>query len=433
MTQINKNISKFKHTRYMITASIIPKNSQDEKESIVLDEAISELLIFKHYDAQSFPYFKLTVSVSKMIAERISASWRDSTLFITMTRFIAEQKDGVGAVFEKEDSRYLEKIEFRIMTCNGTEPQRIENGDEISATIPSITFIMELAPKKAFDINKGINNGTFQNTKVIDVIAFITQNNAPESGYKFLLAPSDNQRVYESLLLPPKNYVPAIRHLDVAHGLYGGTLTVFLDVDIGYILSSTKTTIENDKSPTTVVLEVLPANEASADNSGIGSAFDPETRAFTIRSFQPITARIDGLARREVAGEHIKLVQLSNEERLGSDCKYLSVDEKGSDIKKEAVVWQKYDNSLAAEKMRVKAREDYAPQVLTFMNCDLKIFAPNLQWILLTSVESSEKFEGAWRCQSFEARLNKPVGTVSSFSVSVNAMIVPTTSTTSKT
>ena len=437
MTEIVRDIDQFKHHRYGLLAKIIPKDGTEE-DTIEIGDAITELRLMKHYDEQVFPYYCITAAVSTDVASKIQACWRDARLYLTVSKFQTNGDVDEGETEELDTGDdYIKDAEFQIMVCDGAPPH-VPSGqeNELATKVPSVVFRMELAPVIALGINKKINNGAYHDLTISEFIAVLTADNVPDAqDYQFIMAPSDNKKRYESIFCPPLNYVPALRHLDRVYGMYAGKMTVFLDVDRGYILSSTKSTVADPESdPTTVMLEVLSPEEASADAFGTGSAYDEEKLVFRMRTAQRIQATIDGPARREVGGEHIKLVRSTPDERVGSSCKKLLIDDLGTltGQMKEAVAWQTYDNELTVEKMRVEAREQYAPALIQFTACDLAAFQPTPQWLLVTEVERTQPLEGAWRIKAMEAVLSKAPGTNETASVVVSAMIVPSVATKDK-
>ena len=433
MTQvIDSEINKFEHSRYRIKARLVPNGASSEEEELDIGKAVSELFIYKNYDEQAFPYYRLTAMLSKVVAARIYECWRDAKMYITLTRYIAVNDDQTNEEFTGD--YYNNSIEFRIMVINGVPPP-VQDGvqDDMAAARETLSVVLELAPSIPLEINRRILNGAFHDLKIIDLIASLTSANKPKSDYRFLLSTTDNMKVYETIFLPPLNYVASLRHLDRVYGMYAGKLVVFLDLKFGYILSSTKITVANGEVATTTAVQHMAQSEAAMNNTGSGGSwFDYDSTTHHLRTFFPLQIAVDGPARKEVGGEQIKLVNMSTEEHAGSVCKRLDADSvtpKEAGNSKERVVWQRYDNPLVVEKLRVESRESYAPQVLMFSSCDLEAFQPNLQWIITSNVETNKMFEGAWRISAMEAVLRKAPSTDETASVEVKCVVVPSTAT----
>jgi hypothetical protein len=427
VTEIRRDTGKFKSYRYGIQADLVPKGGKEE-DVIRLGPATSELRLMKHYDEQVFPYFRLTVAVSVEDATKIQSCWRNGRLYITLKEYLADTGDESGNA-DDTGRFYLKNGEFRIMVCDGS-PAHVPDGEynEMARNLPSILFRMELIPVLALGMNKAINNGAYHEVTTADLVALLTAQNAPkDSGYELAMSPGDNDRVYESIFCPPLNYVQALRHIDRVYGLYKGRLQIFLDVDRGYILSSTKLTERGPKDPTTVFLEVMSPEEASPNSSGAGSAYEEDSLAFRLRTAQRIEATFDGPVRREVSGDSVKLVWETMEERVNSEIKDIQVDSVGTEEKelKERVLWQKYDNKLTPERVKIDARERYAPATVRFRDCDLQAFGPTIQWMLVSELKRTGPMEGVWRISAMEAVLTKAPGTDETANVEVAAMILP--------
>lgn len=425
MTEINRDIKTFKTYRYSIQADLVP-NGGTEEDVISLGQNTSELRIVKQYDEQVFPYYRLAVAVSVEDAVRIQSCWRDGRLYITLRELLVDTGAESG---EMEDTGkfYIRNGEFRIMVCDGSPPH-IPSGDfnSMSANVPSVLFQMELVPALPLGMNKAINNSAYHEVTTADLVALLTAQNAPrDSGYELVMSPSDSDRVYESLFCPPLNYINAIRHIDSVYGLYAGKLQIFLDVERGYILSSAKLTEEGPKDPTTVFLEVM-SPEEGPHSVGVGSSYENDNRAFRLRTSQRIEAAFDGPVRREVSGDKVKLVRETLEERVNSTCKNLQVDSIGTGQEpKERVLWQRYDNKLAAQRVEIDARERYTPAAVRFNGCDLKAFIPTLQWLMVSELDRTRPMEGVWRISAMEAVLTKAPGSDDTMSVGVVAVIRP--------
>ena len=434
MTTIVSDTKDFHLNRYTIKVKLIPF-AGGKADTIDLTKELSSLRIIKQYDDQVFPYYAMTVAVSVNVAKKIQAAWRIGKMYITMERLIPTSKSGTTG-----DSRetatgdmYIKDAPFQIMVCDGAPPN-VPTGqnNDLVRQVPSVLFHMELSPLTPLAINKKTNNGAYHNLTMTSLAATLTNANAPkETPYKFYMAPSDNTKIYESVFIHPMNYVPAIRHIDKVYGMYAGKLSIFLDVDTGYILSSTKSTIGGPTDPTTVILEAMSPEVSSPNEYGLGSAYSKTTKAYRLRTFQRIGASVDGPAKKEVNGEYIKLVRSTFDERSGSNCRKCIPDslEPLTGLLKERILWQSYDNPLTADRLRVETRENYAPTSLHFTGCDLKALNPNLQWRLVSNVDDIKPLEGNWRIKSMEAVLTKAPGTTESCSADVMCIIVPSMST----
>jgi hypothetical protein len=367
-------------------------------------------------------------------AKKIQNTWRWGKVYLTIERYEPTKQSGNTDIRElATGDMYIKDAPFQIMVCDGSPPNvPTKQSSSIHRDIPSVLFHMELAPLTPLSINKKTNNGAYHNLTITDLAATLTAANVPkETPYKFYMAPSDNTKKYESIFISPMNYVPAIRHIDKVYGMYAGKLTIFLDVEKGYLLSSTKATNGGKNDPTNVNLEVFSPEDTSPNEIGIGSAYDKNTKTYRLRSSQRIQASVDGPARKETNGEYIKLVRSTFDERSGSNCRKCLPDniEPLTGQLKERVLSQTYDNPLTADRVRVTTRENYAPTTVHFTGCNLDALTPNLQWTLVSNSEDMKPMEGRWRIRSMEAVLTKAVGTTESCNVEAMCIIVPSIST----
>jgi hypothetical protein len=432
MTAISNDIDKFQHHRYAVVANLIPKGGKEE-DTIKLADSVTELRIVKHFDEQFMPYYRLVVGVSVDVAEKIQSAWRTGKMYITMRKYVAIKGETTNGVKEEDTGEtYIKDGEFRIMVCDGAPPH-VPKGqsNELIRQVPSVQFVMELAATVPLDINKSVNNGAYHEVTTAEMAAHIVSDSMPKNlpDYKFVMSTTDNPKRYESVFLPPLNFVPALRHIDKVYGMYKGTMCVFLDVDRGYVLSSTKATSAAKDEPKSVALELRSPEEASPDTMASGSAYEEEGKSFRLRTAQRIGADVAGPANRENNGESVKLVRSTTDERSGSMCKNLITDDNPPEgKKKEMVAWQCYDNPLVADRMRIQAREEFTPIHMAFESCDLGAFAPNLQWTLVTDASQSAQVEGQWRLRACEILLTKAPGSDQTSSVAVMAELVPAVS-----
>lgn len=407
MTEIKHNSDQFKQHRYSVNARLIPKGGKEE-DMIDLSEGVMEVRIIKDFDSQVFPYYKIIVGVSVSQASKIQEVWREARVYLTLHHFFASRKGEQMVDVDALDD-YIKDIEFQIMTMDGA-PTNVptEQAGSQPQNAPSVQLSMELSPVLALSVNKGINNGAYHDASVGDLVALLTQRNRPSGKtYKFFMATPDNPRRYESIMLPPRSYIQAIRYLDEVHGLYRGKLSVFLDADAGYIMSSEKAIAPPKGKPATVMLEMMNASRAGP-HFMTGSGRDDEAKVYRFRTAQRIAVDVAGPARKEVNGERIKIVRATHSERTGSECSNLTSDRKsGSDKPKERVVWLGYDNPLTEARLKIASRENYAPAVLTFEGVDLAALSPCLQWTLVASDDAMRSVEGRWRMQAVEMVLTK--------------------------
>lgn len=431
MTAIKSDADQFEQYRYGVEVKLIPKDGTEE-DTILLTAGLTELRIIKNYDEQIMPYYRATVAVSVTEAEKIQSCWRSGKVYLTLRKFKAlKSSTSDDQRLEDTGEDYLKNGEFRILVCDGAPPHVPEGQpSEGTRNAPSVLFDMELAPSIPLELNKGICNSAFHEITVGELVASAVGDCMPPEKaqqYSFVMSPPDNTKRYETIFIPPQNLIPTVRHVDRVYGMYAGRMTLFLDVDRGYILSSTKATGGAPTEPASVMLEVMSPDEGLPDRIPTGSAYSKETKTFRLRTNQRIAASIDGPANREVNGESVKLVRSTTDERSGSNCKHLSTDYMPSEDgkKKQLVAWQKYENPLIADRMKIEAREQYAPTLVTFSDCDLRAFAPNLQWSLLTEFKKIEGMEGQWRPTAAEIVLTKAPGVGEPCSVQALARIVP--------
>ena len=429
MTTLSPDADQFRVHRYAPSVRLIPKGA-DETAAIDMTQALLELRILKDFDTQAFPYVRMEVGVSVNEATQIQDVWREARLFVTLThRYIRDAGSDQEEYDTLED--YLKDAEFQIMVLDGAPPNvPAEQEAGVTSDAPSVRFVMELAPVIALSVNKRVNNGVYHEATLGEVVGALTVRNKPAARpYKFFMAATDNPRRYESIALPPSNYVQSVRYLDKVHGLYKGRLAVFLDIDAGFILSSTKVVQLSEQAPTRVMLEAVGGERAGMAPTQ-GSAYDEKTRAFRLRTSQRIDAEIAGPVRKETVGERIKLVRATFAERSGSDCKGLTPDTKPLDaVEKARVRWQTYDNDLTADRLKVEARESYAPATVSFESPDLAAFSPVLPWVLVSDEERLKDLEGHWRLQAVEIVLGKQPRSDETCKVHVMARLVPSAAT----
>ena len=428
MTQIKHNSDQFKMHRYSVNARLIPKGGK-EADMIDLSEGVMEIRIIKDFDAQVFPYYRIVVGVSVAEASKIQECWREARVYLTLHHFYASRKGEQMVDVDALDD-YIKDVEFQIMTMDGA-PTNVptQQAGSQPQNAPSVQLSMELSPVLALGVNKGINNGAYHDASVGDLIALLTQRNRPAAKtYKFYMATPDNPKRYESVMIPPRSYIQAIRYLDEVHGLYRGKLNVFLDADAGYIMSSEKAIAPPAGKPATVMLEMMDASKA-APHFMTGSGMDDVAKVYRLRTAQRISVDVAGPARKEVNGERIKIVRATQSERTGSECSSLMSDKKtGSEKPKERVVWLGYDNPLTADRIQLASRENYAPAMLSFESVDLASLSPCLQWTLVASDEAMRSVEGRWRMQAVEIILTKRPMSKEPCSNQVMVRLVPASS-----
>ena len=429
MTDISVSTEVFHVYRYDVRARLVPKGGQQADE-IDLSQFLTELRVVKDYDAHVLPYYRLTSRVSASDLRRVQDAWREGKLYLTVRKLRAPEGAESHASREPVDADepYLTDAEFQVMTMDGTPfPSATEQVSDSPDNAPTVDAHMELSPTAALAFGKKLLNGVWHGVGIGDVVAALVAQSVPAGvPYKFYLAPPDNGRTYESLLLPPHNFSQAVRYLDEVHGLYEGVPQVFLDADAGYVTSSAKTIAPKPGKPARVVIEVAPSSQGGPDYAS-GSGFDPDALAYRLRTGQMPHVDLAGPANKEIAGERVKLVGTSQRDRAGSDCRTVTADGQTlSDTPKERVRWQGYDNPLTGARMKVLARESYSPATVTFDSPDLAAFSPLLPWTLVAGDDRQRALEGDWRLRASEFVLSRtPGGAQSTASARVAVRIAP--------
>ena len=409
MTTLSQDDGDFRRSVYDIRARLLPPDAGEE-DSIDLAPLIVELRVVKEFDTKAFPYYRMTLGLSTAVADRIRDCWRQSKLTLSISRlWVPRGEEGTRPVDAFDD--YLKDAEFRIMETDlhtAAPPAAPGSDDSASSHAQAHLAVFELAPVVAIGVNKGTNVGAFHDVTVAEMVAFATVRSRPErSPYRFWMVPPDNERRYESVVLPPMSYVQTVRFIDQVYGLYRGTLSVFLDVDAGYILSSAKSIEPPEGRPRSVVLELRPGSYQGPESSQ-GSAYDADQRSYRLRHAGVPAVEVRGPGRQEAEGGHVRLLRSSHRERSGTNCKSLFPELTdflfgGSDARqKQRVLWQSYDNELTVDRMRLQARENYSPMTVEFDGPDIGAFSPTLLWSVACQGEQRAELEGHWRLAAVE-------------------------------
>jgi hypothetical protein len=428
LTTISRDLGQFLLYRYAVIASMIPKGG-NAANTIDLGTGVTELHIIKDFDAQIHPYFRLSTLVSANDFQTMQAAWKDAKVYLTVQKHTVSV-DSTSPLENDTGQNYMTNVEFQVMTLDSS-PSAVptDQPSQEPGNARTLAAHLELAATAPMSVNKTTNNAAYHGAAIGDIVGALVTKNRPTTGnYKFYMAPPDNPKKYESIILPPLTLAKSIRYLDEVHGLYAGKPHVFLDVDAGYIMSSAKTIAPPAGGPQRVIIET--GNLAStAPDQTVGSGYDPVALTYRLRTAQRSAVADFGPADKEVTGEQVRLVTNNQRSHAGSVVSSLIVDgEALSPTPKEHVVWQGYDNPLASQRMKLEARERYAPTTFQFQGPDLAAFNPTLPWTLQAGDPNQQKLEGNWRLRAMEAVLNRPPGTTASCTTQVMVRIIPAAS-----
>jgi hypothetical protein len=425
MTDINRNLEQFKTYKYPVTARLIPKGGQQADE-LDLSQGVSGVRILKDYDKHVLPYISLSLLLSTDELDKLQKNWRDGKLYLTIGKSTVPV--GPGSSDEVDTGQpYMTDCEFQIMTMPSS-PSTVPSGqisDQARST-QRMGVMLEVIPTTALSINKKLNGGAYHGATTTDMVSHLVQQNAPQKpGYAFHMAPHDNDRVHESVVLPPMSFSKAIQYLDEVHGIYGGTTHVFLDHDHAVITSSAKTIGAPAGAPQRIAIECGNAASGTPELTG-GSGFDPAALVHRLRTAQILGISVQGPANQENNGENVKLVGSNLREQTGSDCQMLTPSGTPlSGTPKEKIVWQGYDNPLMAQKMSTRARERYAPAMVSFQGADLAAFDPKLPLTVQAGDPAQQASEGNWRLAACEFVLTRQANSKGSCSASVAVRVTP--------
>lgn len=416
MTTLTNNLAQVERHVYAIRSTIIPAGGQ-EADAIDVGDLVTELRIVKDFDGASMPYFRMTVGVSRAVADRIRACWRSAKLTLTVSRRVVP-RDGEGIRPIDAFHDILDNVEFRILetSLDNPPPAPPESAAPTDEATEATAYLgtLELVPAVSLAINRAVLGGAYHNTTVANLVALLCKRVRPSApGYKMWFMPPDNERTYESLVLPPLSFVQSLKTVDRVYGLYKGKLTVFLDYDALYVLNSARSIQPGPKDPQMVVLEVRP-QQTQTPGTTYGSAYDEESRTHRLRHFGPVDLRVEGPGARESEGGHVRLVRATHRERTGTNCKDIFPEIAqflpGGDAttKKMRVLWQTYDNELTADRMRLEARERYAELRVQLDSPNLAALSPVLQWRVEAEGDAQrQELEGYWRLSGVEISLTQ--------------------------
>ena len=413
-----------KVVRYSARIVLIPENG-GEGDVEDYSQSFQRLTIVKDFNSTIYPLFKLELYLSPDEIRNIQSKWKRSLFYITLDEWEENERDGIAS--EKTGIKYIDNESFEILNLDQNQSTKVSDIDSNSAAIPRVSFPIELIPSKAMSNNRVISNTIYTSCTIQDVLLAELSSNA-QGDYRYLVSPPDNERFYEDVIVPPLPFNQVLDYLDRIFGLYKGNLQVFFDVDKGFILSTTKQTNEPEKFPE-IHIE-LSAEELGGVLRG-ASARDSQANATRFR-VSGLGSQIQFMApaEAELGGETIRLVNTSQSVLIDAECQELDIGElKPSQQKpKERVIWKRFDNPLAEDKVKNERREAYSKLICNIDNAHLDVLTPWITIQVKTASPNANLYEGNWRIERVDIVLNK-AGHVNSLIDSMAQLtLVPTSS-----
>jgi len=395
---------KFKLFKYTITAIMVPENASSEEDTLDISDDIYEFILLRDFDSYIYPCVYLNISLNEEKVKFIQTKFSESRIYITIKKYFL---DGEEAKDSFED--VMSEAEFLILGLDRSpfaRASRDDESEEIAKQDTNIVFPLILLPVKAMSFNKSINNGIFHSTRIIDILAYFIGKNKPAK-YKTWVAPLDNSREYESILVPPMPFNHIVQCLDNCYGMYKSRLITFFDIEESFILPITKIFKTDNKNIKEALIEVILPGNDPADGFE-GSYSDEEEGIYRIRTRTTPVVNLGSPATREVIGEHVKIVGKNQIDNLTNDCGQISFLGRTLDSKpKERVHWRIYDNELIGDKLSAQMKESETSMIITFDSVDISMFKPNLEYTIRTNYSDGSEIDGIWRLASYEERFTK--------------------------
>jgi hypothetical protein len=345
-------------------------NGKKEKVSVDLSDYLNYIEIVCDYANCTFPFISVMITVPKRYLLAIQSDLDTILFIITVQKMDGEDmsiqteekvtyiKNMICKPFNlrkqvvepPENPKELTNKSFSEDLTNASVTHR--NEEELNESSPQYEMFFQLFKLEHLLFNKILNPTVYSYWTVGAVVADLIKNNCPSADMKFLIQPSNNETVYEQIILPPYNLINSLQYLQNEYGVFKNGIQVFFDFKYGFIMDPTATVPGSSNTRKTIIeLYSERGNEDNGSASGVDGKnmmhYAKTLDAYLIRTTQTPTINTNTIIEKELSGEVCKFSGTSDDS-WRTVCRELTFNTANNGKRtKENAYWNTNNNEYA--------------------------------------------------------------------------------------
>jgi hypothetical protein len=255
--------------KFLVEATLIDRTND---QTIDISSFIHSINVKKNYVTNSFPLFVINI----MTTEQVRNIMRDNEISINLKvdkysdsdSETSEDSDEIPVIEERIINTTIRIYEKPFVSTNTFKEEDDEESDSFSDVIQTVPYQLTGIPEELIKKNDKIINEVYHDIKINNALVNILSKVEKNEIY---IDNSDNKRRYDSLLVPPLNLIPAIKHIQSNFGIYASPIGIFFDMNKTYLY---KLFNKNRENSTTVEIITVKSNDIGDDNKFITPLVD---------------------------------------------------------------------------------------------------------------------------------------------------------------
>lgn len=302
---VNPN-DKFIKYKYKITEFYIIINGVSNEFPI---EKVESFIIENFYEDATFPIFKLNAMMEASRYYDIIKNKDNVKFKIRIQGFHTDMdnenrslaRDVINDLFVVfiDDDNYDYEIDRKKQAGTDKDKDKLEKGEN--------RIELFLFQDKIVNNLRSLFNGVFNNTNLSTIVAYLLQ----KAGAKnVLMSPFDNDKVYDSVVLPPMNIEKQLWYLSNNYGFHKSGTLIFFGLEYGYIISCDgECTAYEDEDNKETILYILDSNNPNAMVSGPIMKYN-DTKSYINISSKNINITTESVSSNVITGINADVVNV---------------------------------------------------------------------------------------------------------------------------
>jgi hypothetical protein len=382
--------------------------------TVNVDSFITEMVYTIDYDAFVMPIFTFSMLISDEVLSDLKDHFERLRFFMNVQKWSRDDA--------QTDNGYARKTSvFEHLELVPLDPQIpvnvVADQNDLNG-LPRHRIVLDLVGKKNADLNGKVKSKIFSNVRVLDVIMALLDEAvkdqksaqvADKDIVKYTVAPPDNTRVYEQIILDPGTISQNLRQLQEQYGVYQTGIRVSFDTvstekdpSTGRVIHKSQIVVSdkggNAPSPASfdqVLIEIIdPNSKSTRPETDSGSKVDEASKVLIVRT--NMGYQIDkNNSSRYLDGQSVRVIGSSQNDTILNECDI------GNDSQAaQRTYWGNNDNPYNLTQLQDSIREKALAITVGIADSDVFAFNQNLKFILKFYNRDSEAHDGEYRLKA---------------------------------
>ena len=266
------------------------------EEIELLPDALAHLVIFNDYERNVLPIIQMNATLSreayfKMIANKdsVKIKLRIQKYYVrssgTQQSLMSDYINDTFSIIlnDNDENMYRVLTDQKTTTKKKSELEAIQQNDDRSIEL----FLYKIDTVKNV---RSMVNVILKDATITDAITYILHK---ANISNMLLAPVDNTKLYDQIIIPPLSTVDALYWLDYFYGIYRYGTMFYFGIDRNYIMpySGRSQVYEKDEIVENYIYCPAKGSSISATSSGHLVRNEDKTHTYTIVDVDTLTIR----------------------------------------------------------------------------------------------------------------------------------------------